>query len=119
MPRDHRKLKVFQLADALVVDVYRATTNFPAAETYGLRAQIRRAAVSVPTNLVEGCARRSTKDYLHFVGIALGSASETRYLLDLSYRLGFLPAEYSALERRYEELVRALHRLLGALDTET
>jgi len=115
--RDPRKLEVFQMADALVVDVYRSTRALPVEERFGLQAQIRRAAISVPTNIVEGSARRSARDYSHFLNIALGSASETRYLLELSSRLDFLPAKESqTLADRYERLSRALSSLIAHFD---
>ena len=61
--RDHTKLRAFELADELVVIIYRVSRNFPKEETYGLTSQIRRAAVSVPSNIVEGCARNSKVEY--------------------------------------------------------
>jgi four helix bundle protein len=118
--RDYRKLLAFQLADSLAVRLYRATAAFPAEERFGLRAQVRRAAVSAAANIVEGTARRSLSEYLSFLNIAIGSAAETRYLIDLAERLGFITQEAAVdLGSDYERLVAhllALTKSLGALD---
>ena len=119
MARDHRKLRVFLLADELVIEIYRLTQQLPREERYGLQAQLRRAAVSSAVNIVEGCARRTTRDYLHFLSIALGSASETRYLLDLARRWEMLPEpDTPNLSTRYDELIRGLQRLIDSLRPE-
>src|SRR5262245_42799349 len=86
---DYRSLKVWQVAMSFVTRCYEMTKDFPASELYGLTSQIRRAAVSVPANIAEGHARDSTKEYLHHVSIALGSAAELQTLLQLSRPLGF------------------------------
>ena len=104
------------LADALVVDVYRMTKSFPSEERFGRQSQIRRGAASVAANLVEGSARRSQRDYLHFVGISIGSAPEVRYLLDLSVRLAFVsPQDGAKLRDRYSRVIRALQALVSSL----
>ena len=112
MTRDHRKLVAFQNADALVVEVYKLTTRFPDDERFGLRTQVRRAAVSVATNIVEGASRPPTREYARFLTIALASARECSYLLDLSARLGFLPAAAVAtLVDRYGHVQGALAKI--------
>ena len=87
--RDHTKLRAFELADEVVVLIYRATRGFPKEEIYGLTSQIRRAAVSVPSNIVEGCARESQVEYLRFLEIAFGSLRELHYQFGLAMRLGY------------------------------
>ncbi len=116
MSRDYRKLRVFQKADEAVLRVYRATARFPIEERYRLQAQIRKAAVSCPTNLVEGSVRRTTADYLHFVDIAAGSGAEVRYLVHLANRLGFLANGNSqTLIALYSEILAGMHCLIEAL----
>jgi four helix bundle protein len=117
MSRDHTKLRAFQLADALVMDIYRETNGFPAEERFGLQSQIRRGAVSVAANLVEGSARWGHKEYVNFCNVACASAFETRYLLDLSCRLGILSAAvHGVIERRMTHLCKSLVRLVLALE---
>jgi four helix bundle protein len=115
--RDHRKLEVFELADGLVLEVYRATSNIPPAERYGLQTQIRRGALSVACNIVEGCARRSTKEYLHFINVAFASAAETHYLLSTAARLELLAvSDGESLCNDYNLLLSKLPKLLQAIE---
>jgi four helix bundle protein len=117
MSRDHRKLRVFTLADQLVLDVYRASSDFPASERFGLQGQLRKAAVSSAANIVEGSARRHEREYLNFLNIAAGSAAEARYLADVSGRLFFIPSDdCRRLEAGYKELCASLKALMDSLD---
>jgi four helix bundle protein len=91
--RDHTKLRAFEVADALALSVYRCTAQFPREELFGLTAQMRRAAVSIASNIVEGCGRESHADYLRFLDMAHASARELEYQISLAQRLNYLTAE--------------------------
>ena len=114
--RDPSKLRAFQLADELALSIYRATKGFPREEQFGLTAQMRRAGVSVPSNIVEGCARNTQADYANFLGTAYGSASELLYQLSLAIRLGYLPeGEYRPLKTNCEETCKVLNGLVRSM----
>ena len=114
--RDHTKLRAFELADDLAISVYRVTAAFPREELFGLTSQMRRAAISVPSNIVEGCARHSEADYLRFLNIAFGSLRELHYQLNLSRRLGFLCVRDSSLiEPNVLETEKVLNGLIRSL----
>ena len=113
--RDVRKYEVFQLADQLVLEVYRISAKFPKTEVFGLTGQIRRAAASIPMNLAEGAARAGAKEFAQFVNIAIGSCEEVRYQLHLAEALGYLPeAEQQRLDSRYESVKKMLAKLLAS-----
>jgi four helix bundle protein len=117
--RDPNKLRVFQLADALVLDIYKTTKDFPPEERYGLQAQTRRASVSCAANIVEGCARRSLAEYLSFLNIATGSACEMSYLLSVAFRLEFIGKEVNDdLAPRCTHLSKSLVRLVDSLESK-
>jgi len=107
-----RELKVWQRSHALAVDVYRLSAAFPPRERFGLTVQLRRAAVSVPTNIAEGSKRLRKQDYARFLNIAEGSIAETEYLLLLSAELGFLSNKHAErLGAEAAEIARMLNSL--------
>lgn len=89
--RSHQDLEVRQMAMELAKAVYRQTAQFPKEELYGLAAQLRRSAVSVPSNIAEGAARHSRQDFKRFLAIALGSLTELETQWILAQGLGFIP----------------------------
>jgi four helix bundle protein len=116
--RTVEQLHVFHLAHNLVLRVYALTQDFPSVEKFGLVAQMRRAAASIPANLIEGGARQSRAEYRQFVGVARGSTAEMRYHLLLSRDLGYLrEPEYETVQRDYDRIARMLTRLSQALRT--
>jgi four helix bundle protein len=114
--RDHTKLRAFELADALALLVYRTTSGFPREEQFGLTSQIRRAAVSIASNIVEGCARDSTADYVRFLDMAYGSACELQYQLSLARRLDYLKKDDADdLDRASKETCMVINGLIRSL----
>jgi four helix bundle protein len=114
--RDHTKLRAFELADEVALLVYKVTAGFPKEELYGLTSEMRRAAVSVPSNIVEGCARDSQADYLRFLNIAFGSLRELHYQLSLSERLGLFDTQEKPLvSEKTIEAEKVLNGLIKSL----
>jgi len=88
--RDHTKLRAYELADELAILIYKITKDFPKEEIFGLTSQMRRAVISVPSNIVEGCARESLVEFVRFLEIAFGSLRELHYQFLLAERLGYI-----------------------------
>ena len=114
--QDYRKLKVWQKAHELTLAVYEATARFPREENYGLTNQLRRAATSIPSNIVEGCGRGTNAELMRFLYIALGSTNEVEYQLLLARDLGFLQSEaHERLSADANEIKRMLSALIVKL----
>lgn len=117
--RDYTKIEAWRPADDLTVEIYAQTRTFPREELYGLTSQLRRASSSVPANIVEGSARSTQRDYLHFLYIARASLSEAQYFVHLSHRLGYLDdAQSKALQARTKQAFACLHGLIVAVERE-
>lgn len=117
--RNYTKIEAWRLADDLTVTIYEKTRSFPREELYGLTSQLRRAASSVPANIVEGSARETQRDYLHFLYIARGSLSEAQYFVHLAKRLGFLAeSEATQLHQKTKQAFACLHGLIQAVARE-
>jgi four helix bundle protein len=114
--RNYKNLKAFELSDALVIQIYRVTSEFPKEEQFSLTSQLRRAAVSIASNIVEGCARHSQTDYLRFLDMAYGSACEVEYQLSIAYRLGYIQkASYQTLQKQSVEVSKVINGLIRSL----
>ena len=114
--RDHTKLRAFELADEVAIRIYRLTQQFPKEEIYGLTSQMRRAAVSVPSNIVEGCSREGEVEYLRFLEISFGSLREIHYQLGLAKRLGYVDEDlFDACNGKVEESSKVLAALMRSI----
>lgn len=112
----YKKLLVWQKADDLAFKVYIETKSFPKDEVYALTSQLRRAALSVPTNIVEGNSRHHKTELRQFLSIALGSLAETEYLIDFSLKLGYLTIDnHSNLQNLRQEVGKLLWRFYKSI----
>ena len=116
MDKPHKKLDVWKLSMELSTTTYRITAAYPAEERFGLVSQMRRAAISIPSNIAEGAARSSTNELRHFLSIARGSLSELDTQYDLSQQLGFVTAkvrsEVDSILDRIDKMRYVLRRSL-------
>ena len=88
--RDFHKLMIWQRSHRLTLEIYKISKTFPKSEIFGLTSQIRRAVSSIPTNIAEGCGRNSSKEFAHFLQIAIGSATEVEYQLLLAHDINYI-----------------------------
>jgi len=117
MARDYTKIKAWQVTDELALLVYKATKEFPKSEIWGLTSQMRRAAVSMPRNIVEGSARKNRNEYLQFLYIAISSLTELSYYIKFSKELGYLGThQHEELKGKAQEGLRTLQGLISYIE---
>ena len=113
MEKPHKKLKAWQLAMDIVIDIYKITATFPTDERFGLVSQMRRSTVNIPSNVAEGAGRNTKKEFVNFLHIAQGSLSELDTQLELSKRLKFIDdATWKELDDKLQEEDRILSGLI-------
>jgi len=117
--RSYRDLDVWRRSKSLAVQIYRTTDNFPKQEIYSLVSQIRRAAVSIPSNIAEGFRRKSIKEKSQFLSISFGSGAELETQLEIAKDLGYLTnSEYPVLSKELDEIMRMLNKIINNLSVE-
>jgi four helix bundle protein len=115
-----KELKVWQLSRNLVKEIYEITSNFPSEEKYGLISQLRRCAVSIPTNIAEGSGRNTDKDFAQFLNISLGSAFELETLLILSFDVQLISEEdLESFTKKISEIQKMTFGLIKTLRQES
>jgi len=118
MVKSFRDLDVWHLGVELAETVYRVTARFPKSELFALTAQMRRAAVSIPSNIAEGRSRDSTREFLHFLAISRGSLAELETQLELAIRLDYTDSELDAARFQTEVLGKKLSRLHSSIQSK-
>jgi len=114
--QSYKDLKAWPLAMDFVEGVYKSSAKFPTREVYGLTSQLRRSAVSIPSNIAEGRSRESSREFLNFLSIAYGSLAETQTQLEIARRLGYMDAAVEAkAQQRANEVGRVINGLAAAI----
>lgn len=114
--RDFKELQVWQKAHRFALDVYRHSRGFPAEERFGLTAQLRRAAVSIPSNIAEGCGREGEREFARYLSIAAGSASEAEYQILLARDLSYVTDDaHRQLDAQVNEVKKMLNSFIQKL----
>lgn len=114
--RTHRDLLVWQKSMLLVTEIYRKSQQFPTQEQYGLTSQIRRASVSIPSNIAEGFGRQSTGDYIRFLNIAIGSLFEVQTQIEIAFNLSFISeSDFTVIFESTREIDRMMSSLIQKL----
>jgi four helix bundle protein len=117
--RNFRNLEVWREAMNLTIIIYRITDGFPQIEEFGLKSQLRRAAVSIPSNIAEGCSRNTNRAFVHFLEIALGSSYELETQLLLSKELRFIkPDKFIEIKEPIDRLQRKLNVLRKVVNNQ-
>ena len=117
--RDFKKYDIWKLSHQFTLTIYSISTSFPKDETYNLISQIRRSSLSIPTNIAEGCGRNSDKEFNQFLNIALGSATETEYLILLAKDLNYLnEVNYLLLDQQINTIKSKIYTLKNKLNLQ-
>ena len=117
MDKPHKKLVAWQKGMDLVVLIYKLTKSFPKEETYGLTSQLRRASISVPSNIAEGAADRSNEQFRNFLSISIGSLNEINTQVELAFRIGYLDKEnYDTVQNLVDECLRTTYGLKRSIE---
>ena len=117
MIRSYRDLDIWRRAKNYAVQIYKVTEEFPRSEVYGLGGQMRRAAVSIPSNIAEGFRRKSKKEKSHFLRVAYGSGAELETQLEISRDLGYIDdAAYRELGRELDEIMRMMNKAISTIE---
>ena len=120
MARFYKNMEIYNLGYSFVFEIYRITKKFPEIENNNITWQMRRAAVSIPINIVEGATRHSEKAFLNFITYSYGSAKELEVLLSLSKDLGYVnEKEYAVVSKKLDELLAKIFQFMGKIEKKT